>query len=398
MRKLTVMGAGPGSLALLTGEVRAAMAQTDLLLCTPRLHRQLGALAANSRSMGLPEIFAALDTAPESADWGVLVSGDVGFYSLAASLQKRYKDRWQLCFLPGISSLQLLCARLGVDYQDTCMLSAHGRDMQIVPWACYNRQVFALTGGVLRPQQLCAQLQAAGLGKLPVTVGEDLALPSERITTGTAAELAEQTFGDLSVMLVQNPNARDPARCLHDSDFVRGAAPMTKEPVRALCLAYLEVAPGDCVYDIGAGTGSVAVSAAYRACRGTVYALERDPEALALLRQNIAALGAYNVVPVDAEAPDKLAALPPPNAVFIGGSGGKLGDIIDQVLLKNPAARLVITAITLETLQRAIQALQRHDIEPQITSISAANAKKVGASHMMMGQNPVYIISGRSGR
>ncbi len=244
MRKLTVMGAGPGSLALLTGEVRAAMAQTDLLLCTPRLHRQLGALAANSRSMGLPEIFAALDTAPESADWGVLVSGDVGFYSLAASLQKRYKDRWQLCFLPGISSLQLLCARLGVDYQDTCMLSAHGRDMQIVPWACYNRQVFALTGGVLRPQQLCAQLQAAGLGKLPVTVGEDLALPSERITTGTAAELAEQTFGDLSVMLVQNPNARDPARCLHDSDFVRGAAPMTKEPVRALCLAYLEVAPG----------------------------------------------------------------------------------------------------------------------------------------------------------
>lgn len=161
---------------------------------------------------------------------------------------------------------------------------------------------------------------------------------------------------------------------------------------------YLEVAPGDCVYDIGAGTGSVAVSAAYRACRGTVYALERDREALALLRQNIAALGAYNVVPIEAEAPDKLAALPLPDAVFIGGSGGKLGDIIDQVLLKNPAARLVITAITLETLQRAIQALQRHDIEPQITSISAANAKKVGASHMMMGQNPVYIISGRSGR
>jgi precorrin-6Y C5,15-methyltransferase (decarboxylating) CbiT subunit len=188
-----------------------------------------------------------------------------------------------------------------------------------------------------------------------------------------------------------------------DKAFERGNVPMTKEEVRSLALAKLRLCRGDVLYDIGAGTGSVTVEAALLGAR--VYAVERRPEALELLRRNLAKFGvvASSAVPGDGEArvvegtaPEALRNLEAPHRVFIGGSGGRMEEIIDAITEKLlPEGRVVITAITLETLQRACAALEKANFEQEVVLASFARAEKVREGvTMMKAMNPVFIITG----
>jgi precorrin-6Y C5,15-methyltransferase (decarboxylating) len=170
--------------------------------------------------------------------------------------------------------------------------------------------------------------------------------------------------------------------------------PMTKREIRALILSFLQLEKESIIYDVGAGTGSVSIECAIQAESGHVFAIECREDAAELIRKNQCALGVSNLTVICGSAPEAMEGLPVPDRVFIGGSGGKLEEILQLLCRKNPALRLVISAVTLETLSEALRCLAALPFkEPEIVSITAAMARKAGNSHLMTGQNPVYLIT-----
>jgi precorrin-6Y C5,15-methyltransferase (decarboxylating) len=173
---------------------------------------------------------------------------------------------------------------------------------------------------------------------------------------------------------------------------------MTKEEIRWLSIQKLAVSPGDTVYDIGAGTGSVAVEMARKAFDGFVYAIEPQEEACALIRQNAARHGAFNLDIVQGEAPAALAGLPVPDKAFIGGSSGNMDSILASLTARTPGITVVASAITLQTLHQAVAGFEKYGLtHTEIICVNIAKGRKAGGYDMMMAQNPVYIMTGRGG-
>ena len=330
-------------------------------------------------------------------DSAVLLSGDPGFYSGAAKLYGLLEGV-AVETIPGISSLNYFCAKLHTTWQDARLVSVHGREANAVGEIQSHGKTFLLTGGNCTAADLCVQLTEAGLGQVRVHVGQRLSYPEERIVSGTAEELAGEQFDDLAVVLAENPAPtgwKAGAPCLWDDQLIRSKTPMTKENIRLLAVARMAVRPDSVVWDVGAGTGSVSAACAMAAWQGQVWAVEKEPEALDLIRQNREALGLWNLRVVEGEAPAALADLPKPDCVFIGGSSGSMADIFQTVLEKNPAARICLTAVSLESLTDGLDCMKRFGLaDVDVTQISAAQARNLGRYRMMMGQNPVWILSG----
>ena len=398
--KVSLVGMGPGSAALLTRAATAALARAELFIGAPRLlepYRQ-GAVPCREAVLAR-DILAALEqSGAENA--AVLLSGDTGFYSGAKGLRPLLLEAgMEVETFPGVSSLQYLCAKIGTPWEDIHPASAHGRACAPAELVARHGRVFFLTGetGDQTPRALCAALEQAGWGKARAWVGSRLSYPNEEIFSGAVEEFSRRDFPPLSVLLVQGEPACPPAGTfgIPDSGFVRGQVPMTKEEVRAAALSKLRVAPGGTYWDVGAGTGSVSVAISALARDGRVLAVERDPEACGLILENAARFGAGNLTLVQGEAPAALGDLPAPDGVFVGGSGGSLEDILKTALEKNPCVRVVVAAVTLETLSRGaalLDALPFAGVE--VSQITVARARELGRYHLMTGQNPVFLLSG----
>ncbi|MDI3481367.1 MAG: cobalt-precorrin-6B (C15)-methyltransferase [Tepidanaerobacteraceae bacterium] len=182
-----------------------------------------------------------------------------------------------------------------------------------------------------------------------------------------------------------------------DSLFIRGDVPMTKEEVRTLSLSKLRLKKDFTVWDIGAGTGSVSVEAALYCSEGRVYAIEKNDEALKLIRQNAEAFGTSNLTAVPGKAPEALCHLPDPDRVFIGGSGGKIEDILALVMRRlKPGGVIVINAVTLETVHRAKDCLSGGGYEVETILVNISKSMRAGGSTLMQARNPVFILSAKS--
>lgn len=394
--KLWMIGAGPGEPSLISAYALEVMRGAQVVLATERLYEAFQPILENVRLVSLTEMETFLADNPEDVSRvAVLASGDVGFYSISRRLTEKLSGRWEIERVSGVSSLQYLSAKLNIDYDDIKTVSVHGRDRSVIPFVSYNGKVFVLTGGQYRVQDVAEQLYQANMGHVILHVGENLSSGQERILSAAPAVIREMEFGNLAVLLIENPHAADCRHQLRDEDFLRGKVPMTKEEIRLLSVAKLDIHPQDVIWDIGAGTGSVSIALAYAASEGMVYAIERNEEAVALLAENRKRLGAYNVQIRQATAPEGLGKLPAPDKVFIGGSSGNMDAILEAVLRKNPTAQVVINAITLETLQAAVSSMEQRQMEPEILCASMAKADVVGGYHMMRGLNPIYILSGR---
>ena len=389
-RTFYIIGAGMGAPDSLTGEAAHALAASDAVFATQRL------TAVCDRAAVCPfDRLAAEAIASDAPTVSVLVSGDVGFFSAAGRLRGQlapHGDVWLVC---GLSSMQYFCAKLGVSYDDACVRSLHGRVGSILGAVSYHKKTFVLTGGENTAPKVCKTLADAGFGGLTVHLGENLGAADERIQTGTAETLVAEACGNLAVLLIEHPDAVNAYEPVRDDMLTRAKVPMTKEEVRWVSVSRLAVQPRDTVWDVGAGTGAVTLELARKASDGLVYAVERKSEAVALLHENRAKLGGHNVHIVEGAAPDALEALPAPDCVFVGGSGGAMRRILAIAKHKNPAVRVVVTAIALETLhetQAALSALGFADVE--VTQLSAARGKAVGPYTMMTANNPVFILSG----
>ena len=394
---VTLIGMGSGQPENLTLQGLAALRQADLILGARRLLAVLPAGCTENRAAAYrpDEVAELLQTS--GAENAVLVySGDTGFYSGASSMMEKLEALGvRARVLPGLSSIQLLAAALGRPWQGWNLVSAHGRTCDPVAECMQGRPTFFLTGGSEDPATLCAQLTAEGFGDVQAVVGQCLGTPEEKLFRGSVKELAAGRFNSLSVLLVEAAEVL-PRRApgLPDEAFERGDVPMTKQEVRAAVLAKLAVRPEDILWDVGAGTGSVSVELALAAPRGRVYAVECRPEGCALIKANREKFRTRNLVLVEGLAPDALSDLPAPDAVFIGGSKGSLAAIVDAALDKNPDARICVSAIALETLSAAVAALTAKGRTVQVSQIAVSRARAVGGLHLMMAQNPIYLITG----
>ena len=394
---VTLIGMGSGQPENLTLQGLAALRQADLILGARRLLAVLPAGCTENRAAAYrpDEVAELLQTS--GAENAVLVySGDTGFYSGASSMMEKLEALGvRARVLPGLSSIQLLAAALGRPWQGWNLVSAHGRTCDPVAECMQGRPTFFLTGGSEDPATLCAQLEAEGFGDVQGVVGQCLGTPEEKLFRGSVKELAAGRFNSLSVLLVEAVEGL-PRRApgLPDEAFERGDVPMTKQEVRAAVLAKLAVRPEDILWDVGAGTGSVSVELALAAPRGRVYAVECRPEGCALIKANREKFRTRNLVLVEGLAPAALLDLPAPDAVFIGGSKGSLAAIVDAALDKNPDARICVSAIALESLSAAVAALTAKGRTVQVSQIAVSRAKAVGGLHLMMAQNPIYLITG----
>ena len=394
---VTLIGMGSGQPENLTLQGLAALRQADLILGARRLLAVLPAGCTENRAAAYrPDEVAELLQASGAENAVLVYSGDTGFYSGASSMMEKLEALGvRARVLPGLSSIQLLAAALGRPWQRWNLVSAHGRTCDPVAECMQGRPTFFLTGGSEDPATLCAQLAAEGFGDVQGVVGQCLGTPEEKLFRGSVKELAAGRFNSLSVLLVEAAEVL-PRRApgLPDEAFERGDVPMTKQEVRAAVLAKLAVRPEDILWDVGAGTGSVSVELALAAPRGRVYAVECRPEGCALIKANREKFRTRNLVLVEGLAPAALSDLPAPDAVFIGGSKGSLAAIVDAALDKNPDARICVSAIALESLSAAVAALTARGRTVQVSQIAVSRAKAVGGLHLMMAQNPIYLITG----
>lgn len=393
--KVYLIGVGMGNPDTMTVAARKAVEDCTVLTGAKRL------LEGWPEKKGVPAVLAAdivdVIAVQVTGPVGVLLSGDVGFYSGAKNLYPLLNG-YEVEVFPGLSSLCYFCARLHTPWEDVRPVSAHGRDLNAVGEIQSHKRTFLLTGGKTKAEDICKELCERGLGGIRVSVGEKLSYPEERIISGTAEELAAMRFDNLSVILAENPapivrpwNAPG----MLDSAFERGQVPMTKEEIRTLVVSKLHLKPDHILWDVGAGTGSVSVEGAFAVPAGRVYAVERKDEAVHLLRVNKAKFGLNNLEIVPGEAPAALENLPAPDRVFLGGTAGRLEDIMRLALDKNPAARIVLTCVTLETIADALRCFQKLELgEPEIAQIAATRVRRAGPYHLMDAQNPVWIICG----
>ena len=398
--QVSIVSLGPGSRGAMTMDAQAAIRNADCLIGAQRMLDAAAAPGQATYSAIAPQTIADFITAHrEYRRFSVVMSGDAGFFSGAKKLLPLLKDcRTEV--IPGLSSLVTLCARLQISYEDVFVTSLHGRDHNIVPDVCAHRRVFALVGGENGIGQLCAALTRAGLGHVTVHVGQRLSYPDEKIISGPAESLAEGNYESLSVALIENdaPNAVV-THGLPDTAFLREEKiPMTKSEVRAVALSKLRLTENAVCWDVGAGTGSVAIEMALQAKNGWVYAIEQKDAALQLLEENKNAFCAENLTVVPGTAPEVCQALPAPTHVFIGGSGGNMRKILDLVLRKNPHARIVATAISLESIAELTECRKTFPFtETEVVSMTVARDRKVGAYHLMTGQNPISIFTMHAG-
>ncbi|TCL42299.1 precorrin-6y C5,15-methyltransferase (decarboxylating) subunit CbiE [Harryflintia acetispora] len=388
---IDLIGIGMGSRECLTLEALHAIARADCLIGAGRLVDCFSDLPVQKERCLPSQIVPFIKEHPEFENVAVLLSGDAGFYSAATKLRGELLER-ESRTICGISSLQYFCARLGIPWQDVAVLSLHGREGHLLGTVAKNRRTFLLAGGELTAEKICRTLVCQGVGELRVHIGERLSYPDERISSGSARELAAGEYAPLSVLLVENGNpARSRLPGIPDGEFLRGPVPMTKSEVRAVILSKLAPGAEETVYDVGSGTGSVAIELAL-STTGCVYAIEREPDALGLMEQNRRCFGVYHMQCVPGTAPAAFSGLPAPDCAFVGGSGGNLREIILALYEKNPAARLVISAVTLETLGEATRVLADLRREAEVVGLSVTRTRRAGGYHLLDAQNPVFLI------
>lgn len=392
---ISLIGIGMGNPENMTLEAKRVCEEAELLIGAGRMLE-----AADTSGKAVLNAYKAEEirdyvySHPEYEKAAILLSGDVGFYSGAKKLFQMFEGE-EIRVYSGISSLVYLCGKLHTSWEDAKLVSLHGREQNVIAAVKNYRKVFALIGKKNGVKELCEKLMEYGMEDVQVSVGEELSYAGEKITTGSAGELAAQEFSPLCVVLLRNRQAKKRAvHGIRDEEFLRAKVPMTKEEVRSVSLSKLALTEDAVIYDVGAGTGSVSIEMALRAVDGYVYAAEKKPEAVALLKENKKKFGADNLEILEGLAPEILEDLPAPTHAFIGGSSGNLMEILEVILKKNPKARIVINAIALETVAEAMRCIQSLPVaDVDIVTLAVGKSKEVGHYHMMMGQNPVYIFS-----
>uniref|UniRef100_A0A832A0Y8 Precorrin-6y C5,15-methyltransferase (Decarboxylating) subunit CbiE n=1 Tax=Desulfacinum infernum TaxID=35837 RepID=A0A832A0Y8_9BACT len=362
----------------------------------------------------LEAVLDVVDAASAQRRVAVLASGDPLFFGIGRSLSARF-SRDRLHFIPGPTSVQTLCAALGRSWDDVQVFSLHGRTPSLA-WMWFLRRGHALaflTDKEHPPRWIAARLHQAGFEDPSVYVGEDLGLPSERISVWTPEEASGKDFSPLNVVLVTPPQSalrENPADAktftpsawplgearpgVDDAAFLHREGLITKKEVRSVALSLLRLAPGHVLWDLGAGSGAVSVEAALLCPLRSVWAVEKVWERAADIRANARRFRCGEIQVVVDDALQAVSSLPAPDRVFVGGSGGTLSPLLHAVWARvAPSGRVVISAVTVHTLAEleAFAALEKVRLET--VQVQVSRGVPIGSSLRFEALNPVFLCA-----
>jgi precorrin-6Y C5,15-methyltransferase (decarboxylating) len=335
----------------------------------------------------------------ESRPVAVLASGDPGFFGIVRLLGERFGPA-ELRVLPAVSSVALAFARAGVSWADAVTVSAHGREPRRAVNVCRaHPKVAVLTSPGFGPAELAGYLE--GLGRTFV-VAERLGGPDERVSRGDAGSVAAGSWEDPNVVLVLDEGRvlgkgwissghEGPGRwALPEDEFEHRSGMITKDSTRALVLSRLGPGPGDLVWDVGAGSGSVAIECARLGA--AAVAVERDPESCARIRRNTERHAAYVEV-VEGAAPEALRDLPEPDAVFVGGTGGAFEEIVKLCAVRARRS-VVLTLIGIERVVPAGEVLEGCGLEVETTFLQTSSVRGIASMHRIVPEGAVFVVCG----
>lgn len=407
--EIVLAGVGMGSSGCLTREVEEAIMDADILFGAGRMVKQYRMEKETIPFYQAEQIIPHLKKLQENQLPGrtrvaILFSGDSGFYSgcrlVYQALEREIREGRldvSVRILPGISSVSYFAAQTGESYHDAEIYSMHGKPPGGLAGKIKNSpKTFLLMSGVKDVNSLGETLLDAGLASCEVTVGYQLSYGQQQIRTYTPQECLEVQEEGLYTCLIKNPEAgkRKLTHGIRDDAFLRERVPMTKEEVRSVSICKLHLHEGAVAYDIGSGSGSIAVEMADLSDKIQVYAIEKKREAVSLIHRNIEKFSLHNITVLESEAPEGLAELPAATHAFIGGSGGKLREIISTLYQKNPAMRIVLNAITLETACEVKDILSAYPVkDAEFVQMQVNRVMQRGRYHMPKAENPIWIAA-----
>ena len=409
--EIILAGIGMGHAIGLTKEAERAIDEADILLGAERMLKTACSKAEKHPFYQAEQIIPYLhdiqsgNLVAENKKVMILFSGDSGFYSgcqsLYAALEKEITEgrlKAALRVLPGISSVAYLASCIGESYQDAAVYSIHGKKIcNLARRIKSSPKTFLITSGVEDINQLGKLVTDAGMHKCEIITGYQLSYEEQRVERHTPLECMELKEEGLYTCFVKNPYAMQ-RRLTHgiaDGQFIRDRVPMTKEEIREVSICKLRVKEKAVVYDIGSGTGSVAIEIADISDDLQVYAVEQNHEAVSLIEKNKKKFELQNVTVVESGAPEGLAGLPMATHAFIGGSDGRLKEIVIALRQINPNMRVVVNAVSMETIceMREILSMDEMIKEEEIVQLQVSRTKKAGNHHLMQSENPVWICS-----
>jgi len=347
----------------------------------------------------------------------VLATGDPMCHGIGRYLLSKL-DAASCEVIPNVSTLQLAFARLGLAWQDAVICSAHTQDAgewsaeagpqhglyPVLQTLRNNRLIALFTSPENSPDRIARMLISAGLADdFTLSVAEALLTDDENIIANLSLhDAAERRFADPNVVILQRQNSDHPVLFgLADEGFFQRKPDkglITKREVRAVSLARLQLRVNSIVWDIGAGSGSVGLEASRLCPQGYVYAIEKNPADVAIANQNRIVMAATNYRVEHGKAPDLLAEWPDPDAIFFGGSGGELAELITLSLSRiKPGGWLVMNFVTLENLALATRILGELNAAWDVTQLQASRSQPILHMHRMQAENPVWIVSAQRG-
>jgi precorrin-6Y C5,15-methyltransferase (decarboxylating) len=408
--KIYIIGMGSDGLAGLTQRARDSILSAELVLASDNTLSLMPELKAERFRIGtnLQEVIRSLE-ANAAKRMVIVAGGDPLFYGVARYLCDRLgKDRFEV--LPHVSSMQLAFARIKESWEEAYLtnLATHPLD-EVIDRIRTAEIVGLFPSETEGPATIARQLLARGLDYFRAYVCENLGAPDERVTQGELADVQGLEFSPLSVMILKRKPGRPDVLPLakrekrfrlfgNPDDVFAQSRPksglITQAEVRALSLAQLDIQPGRVVWDIGAGSGSVAIEAAQLANPGTVYAIEQDAADYHLILANAQTFGVRNLKAIHGTAPAVFADLPSPDAVFVGGTSHEVGRLLEAAYTAlRPSGRLVVNVATLESLGTTYATLKSLAGHVEVLLINVARGTEQLETLRFEAVNPTFLLA-----
>ena len=405
--KIYIVGVGSDGLAGLTARAREIITSAELILGSEHTQGLLPQMRAERFRIGsdLQEVIRTLEDNLGRRRMVVVAGGDPLFYGVARYLCDRLgKDRFEV--LPHVSSMQLAFARIKESWEEAYLTNLATHPLATV----LDRIRIAETVGLFpseqeNPPAVARELLARGIDYFRAYVCENLGAPDERVTQGELVDIGDMEFSPLSVMILKRkpgrPDQQAPARGFrvfgNPDDVFAQSRPksglITQSEVRAIALSQLDVQPGSIVWDVGAGSGAVAIEAARLAHPGKVYAIEQEAADYHLILANAETFGARNLTAVHGVAPTVFSELSPPDAIFVGGTGHEVARLLESAFgALRPAGRMVVNVATLETLSATYATLKALTGSVQVLLISVARGVEQLETLRFEAVNPTFLL------